>query len=176
MGEILLMGWSAFVSLVSFSFIIWLAYVISREVHIQEEIDLVEGQEKILLFDGVCNFCNTFVNIVLDYDQEAQIKFAALQSDVGGTLLETHGIPNDLTTVVFIENQQAFVRSTAALRVMKSLSFPWNALYYGAIWIPVPVRDMGYRIIGSNRYTLFGTSDECRVPTPEIEDRFLASS
>jgi predicted DCC family thiol-disulfide oxidoreductase YuxK len=127
----------------------------------------------ILLFDGVCNLCNGFVNFVLDHDSEGEILMGALQSEAARPYLQAFDMdPEALGTVVLIENGQPYTRSTAALRVLRRLDAPWPLLY-AFIAVPRPLRDWVYDRIAANRYQWFGKRDQCRMPTPELKARFL---
>jgi predicted DCC family thiol-disulfide oxidoreductase YuxK len=128
----------------------------------------------ILLFDGVCNLCNSITRFVIRHDpQPGRFRFAALQSRAGQQLLQNHGLPaHDPDSFVMIDGGRAFTRSTAALRVCRKLGLPWSMLY-PLISIPRPLRDMVYRFIARHRYGWFGRSEQCIIPTPEIRSRFL---
>jgi predicted DCC family thiol-disulfide oxidoreductase YuxK len=127
----------------------------------------------IVLFDGVCNFCNGSVNFVIERDKENYFKFAPLQSDIGQELLDKYSIDKTETdSVVLIENEKAYTHSTAALKIAKRLDGVWSWLY-AFIIIPKPVRDFFYKLFAKNRYKLFGKQDACMMPTPEIRARFL---
>ena len=126
----------------------------------------------IVLYDGVCNLCNGVVQTLLFLDDKDVFRFAPLQSAVADKALEINNLPNDLSTVVFIDQGRAFLKSTAAIRVLKHLSFPLNLLY-GLIGVPRPVRDFGYDLIASSRYKLFGNTDQCVVPPPSIRHKFI---
>lgn len=127
----------------------------------------------VLLFDGVCNLCNGFVNFVIDHDPDAYFKLGALQSDAAAPYLRTYGVdPEALDSVVLIEGGRLYRKSTAALRVARRLPAPY-ALLYAFIVVPRPLRDVVYDWIASNRYDWFGTRDACRMPTPELDTHFL---
>ena len=127
----------------------------------------------IVLFDGVCNFCNGSVNFIIDRDKENKFKFAALQSDAGQELLKKFNLPTeDFNTFVLIKNGKILKKSTAALNVVKEFPGLWKLLY-AFIIIPPFIRDIGYNIIAKNRYKWFGKMDACRVPTPELREKFL---
>ncbi len=127
----------------------------------------------VMLFDGVCNLCNHTINFLIDRDPQQHLRFASLQSPAGQRLLKTHGLDHtSLKTVVLIENGQAYLRSTAVLRALRYLKWPWP-LAYGLIVIPAPLRNLGYRLIARYRYRMFGSTESCRVPTPELKQRFL---
>ena len=131
------------------------------------------NENPVILFDGVCNFCNNAVNFVIRRDKKKQILFTTLQSETGKKLLAQYGLPAaDMESFVFIENGKAYTRSTAALRVCRYLSALWP-LCYGAIIVPKFVRDAIYNWIARNRYEWFGVRQQCMIPTPEIKARFL---
>lgn len=126
-----------------------------------------------ILFDGVCNFCNSSVNYVIARDPDGYFRFAALQSEAGERLTREHGIDTaNVDSVVLIEDGRSYVRSAAALRVAKKLGFP-VALFYAFIIIPRPIRDLLYDAFAKRRYKFFGERDACMMPTPEIRARFL---
>lgn len=132
------------------------------------------GDKPIVLFDGVCNLCNASVNRIIDRDPGDTFRFAALQSEVGRSLAAEHGIDADrLGSLVLIEDGQAYVRSTAALRIARRLNGPLRLLWPLVI-VPAPLRDLVYRLVANNRYRLFGKRDRCRLPTEQDRARFLA--
>ncbi len=127
----------------------------------------------VLLFDGVCNLCNASVNFIIDRDRGGDFRFAALQSDAGRQLLETHRLADaNIDSVVLVEGDRAYIESTAALRAARLLGFPWSLLA-ALLVVPRPIRDWGYKLIARNRYRLFGRSESCRMPTEELRARFL---
>jgi len=129
--------------------------------------------ERIVLFDGVCNYCNAMVNFSIRHDTEKRLKFAPLQSETGKLLLERHGIGEDIDSVVFIEGEKAYLHSTAGLRIARNLGGVWS-LSYALIVIPSVIRDWAYKLFAKYRYRLFGRTDACMLPTPEVKERFLA--
>jgi len=127
-----------------------------------------------VLFDGVCNLCNAAVLFVIDRDPAGYFRFAALQSDEGQRLLAEHGHrAPDLSSVLLVDGGRVYARSTAALRVARRLTGLWPLLYV-FLAVPRPVRDAVYDWVARNRYRWFGRQDACRVPTPELRQRFLA--
>jgi predicted DCC family thiol-disulfide oxidoreductase YuxK len=128
----------------------------------------------IVLFDGVCNFCNASVNFLLDHDTHRRFRFAALQSDTGQALLHRFGLRrDDFDTSVLVENGRAYTKSSAALRIARGLG-GWWSLFAILLAIPPCFRDAAYDVFARNRYRWFGKMDTCRLPTPDIRDRFLA--
>ena len=131
------------------------------------------NDKAVILFDGVCNLCNASVNFVIDRDREGYFKFGALQSDEGRILLQESGITEEyLDSIILVENDQVYRESDAALRIARRLTGGWPLIYYFR-WIPRGIRDGIYRWIARNRYSWFGKSDTCRIPTPELKSRFL---
>ncbi|HEX6903661.1 MAG TPA: thiol-disulfide oxidoreductase DCC family protein [Thermoanaerobaculia bacterium] len=127
----------------------------------------------IVLFDGVCNLCNGSVQFILRRDPAGKFRFASLQSDLGQRLLNERGLdPKALDSVVVIDGDRCYRESDAALRVARDLKGAWKALTVFRL-IPRPVRDWLYRLIARNRYSWFGKTETCWLPTPELRGRFL---
>ena len=127
----------------------------------------------IVLFDGVCNFCDASVNWIIRRDERGHFRFAALQSDAGTALQERYGTdPTALDTLVLVEDGRVYVKSTAALRIVRRLRSRWRALY-ALVAVPRPVRDFAYDWFARRRYRWFGKREECMVPSPEVRERFL---
>lgn len=129
-------------------------------------------EHPVVLFDGVCNLCNGFVQFIRKRDPKRTFRFASLQSDVGQALLAEMGRRNELSTVVLIEKGRAYDRSTAALRIVRHLRFPWPIVCI--LWVlPQFLRDALYSWVGRNRYQWFGKSDTCVIPSPADRALFL---
>ena len=127
----------------------------------------------VLLFDGVCKFCDGAVQFFLARDRERRVKFAAIQSQAGQAILRRFGLPtNRLDSMVLVQNDRCYVKSTAAIRVAKNLSGLWPALYIFMI-IPKPIRDFFYDQFARRRYRWFGKFERCKIPSPQIRERFL---
>lgn len=131
------------------------------------------NKQAIILFDGVCNLCNSSVQFVIRNDKKKLFQFASLQSNSGKALLEKYGLnSNDLNTFVLIHNDKAYTQSTAALNVAGQLSGAVKLLTFFKI-VPPYIRDIVYKFIAKNRYKWFGQRDACMIPTPELKSRFL---
>ena len=127
-----------------------------------------------ILFDGVCNLCNASVLFVVDRDPRARFTFAPLQSAEAQQLLAERGYRGaELSTVLLVEGDRVYARSSAALRVARRLRGAWPLLY-AFVAVPRPLRDAVYDWVARNRYRWFGREDACRIPTPELRARFLA--
>ena len=128
--------------------------------------------ERIILFDGECNFCDHSVQFIIKRDPKGYFKFASQQSDIGKKLLKQSGIPEDGDSFVLIDRGDSYCKSSAALRICRNLQGMWKVFYYLLI-VPRPIRDFFYGIIANNRYKWFGKKDSCMLPSPEIRNRFL---
>jgi predicted DCC family thiol-disulfide oxidoreductase YuxK len=127
----------------------------------------------IILFDGVCNLCNSAVQFAIKRDISGSFLFASLQSEEGLKILAEFHLPADeMNSFLLVENGKIYDRSTAALRVARKLKGLWKFLY-GFIIVPKFIRDAIYNLVSKNRYRWFGKKDECMVPTPELKARFL---
>ena len=127
----------------------------------------------VILFDGVCNLCNGFVQFVIARDPHARFRFAALQSEAAASLRDG-GVGAALPdSIVLVEDGRVAVRSEAALRIARRLRFPWP-LAYGLIAVPRVIRDWVYDYVAAHRYRWFGRRDACMVPTPDVRKRFLS--
>jgi predicted DCC family thiol-disulfide oxidoreductase YuxK len=133
------------------------------------------SETRIVLFDGVCNLCNGAVQFIIRNDPKRRFRFAALQSPIGQALLERHGLPTaTLNSIVLIEGERAFTKSTAALRIARGMGYGWP-LAFGFILVPSPLRDLCYDLIGKNRYRMFGKTEACMMPNADLSARFVTS-
>ncbi|MEO7539737.1 MAG: DCC1-like thiol-disulfide oxidoreductase family protein [Pyrinomonadaceae bacterium] len=126
----------------------------------------------IVLFDGVCNFCNGAVNFIIRHDRARRFLFAPLQSDIGQELRAEYGIDESVDSIVLIEDNKAYLHSTAGLRVAKDLG-GIISLAYALVIVPAFIRDFLYRTFAKYRYTLFGRREICMMPTPDVRERFI---
>jgi predicted DCC family thiol-disulfide oxidoreductase YuxK len=132
-----------------------------------------DSQQAIILFDGVCNFCDASVNFVIKRDKRGYFRFAPLQEPKGGEIARKYGIdPERLDTFVLIENGRAYRKSGGALRVARRLGGLYM-LAFTVIAVPAFIRDFFYDWFARHRYRWFGKKDACMVPPPEVRDRFL---
>ncbi|MCC5813442.1 MAG: DUF393 domain-containing protein [Leptospira sp.] len=132
--------------------------------------------KKIIFFDGVCNLCNSFVNYCIDRNEKQDLLFAPIQSSVAEQLIPSEKsilLNNPLeASVVFYKDGLIFLHSQAVFEILKELS-GWIRLLRVFSLFPEFLTDWGYRLIARNRYRLFGKKDTCRIPTPELKNRFL---
>ncbi|MBI3652463.1 MAG: DUF393 domain-containing protein [Acidobacteria bacterium] len=135
----------------------------------------VQTDNPVLLYDGVCGFCNKGVQMILAHDAGGNLKFAPLQSQYGEAVIARHQLTN-IDSVVFVESsagaERVFIRSNAALQLARYLGGWWKLLLVFYV-VPRPVRDFFYDLFAKYRYRFFGKYDSCLLPTPEMRARFL---
>lgn len=134
----------------------------------------------LVLFDGVCGLCDHLVQFTLKYDRRAVFDFAALQSATGRSITQSWGHnPEDLSTFFVVANYQTarphpLTRSAAALFLLGELGWPWRAARLFQR-LPHVLGDPLYDVIARNRYRIFGTREQCRLPEASIRKRFIDS-
>ncbi len=130
-------------------------------------------EHPIVLFDGVCNFCNGVVNFIIRQDKKDVFRFAALQSEAGQALLEQYQLPKQhFDSFILIDQGKAYKSSTAGLKLYGKL--PWYWKWTQLFWIlPAFIRDAVYNFIARNRYKWFGKKEACMIPGPGIKKKFL---
>ncbi len=127
----------------------------------------------IILFDGVCNLCNGAVDFIIKHDQKDQFKLAALQDEVGKTLLKRHFISSTyIDSIILITKKGLLYKSDAALSIASKLGGLWQVFIIFRI-LPKSIRDYLYDWIAKNRYQWFGKENTCRLPTPAESAKFL---
>ena len=135
------------------------------------ETTLPDGS--IVLYDGVCGMCNRLVQMIVRRDRRGRFRFAALQGETGQALLRRHGLPtDDFDTAVLVEGGRAYLRSRAILRIVGGLGGVGRLAAPFAL-LPAPLLDFFYDRVANNRYRVFGRSDACMLPPPEMRARFL---
>jgi predicted DCC family thiol-disulfide oxidoreductase YuxK len=125
----------------------------------------------IIVFDGVCNFCNRVVQIIIRHDPSAQIHFTAQQTEAGEKLLHQYSIKESISSVVFITKGAVYYQSDAVIEIAKLLT-GWPSVFKYTIIVPRFFRNYIYQLIAANRYRLFGKLDQCMVPKEEDKKRF----
>lgn len=136
-------------------------------------IDMDTSEHPVLLFDGVCNFCNASVQWVLQHDRQGVFHFASLQSEAGRALLKKHDLdPQHFDSVVVVDGPRCLLRSDAAFEILRRIGGPWRALTVLQL-LPRSLRDAVYDWIARNRYRWWGKREACMIPRPEWKERFL---
>ena len=131
------------------------------------------GDSNIILFDGVCNLCNSSVQFIIKRNKKQHFYYASLQSDVAKEILLQH-LEKKITldTIVFVEKGNIYTKSTAALRISRYLDGLWKFAYV-LIIIPRPIRDAFYDFVAKKRYMWFGKRESCMIPTDDQKKLFL---
>ncbi|MBY0534528.1 MAG: thiol-disulfide oxidoreductase DCC family protein [Chitinophagaceae bacterium] len=129
--------------------------------------------EKIVLFDGVCNLCNSSVQFIIKHDKKGQFLFGSLQGNYGQETLRKFNMPtNEFNSFMLLEDGKLYTKSTGALRMLRHLGGAWSLLY-AFIIVPKFIRDGVYNWVAKNRYKWFGKKEACWLPTPDLKARFL---
>lgn len=136
-------------------------------------LDLLNSDNSIILFDGVCNLCHGGVIFLIKLDRQKKFKFAALQSEISQSILKHLEIQTiQMDSFILIDQQKYYTKSNAALRVFLKMGKAWSLVYFFII-IPKSIRDWIYDYIANHRYQWFGQKDQYMMPTPDIQSRFL---
>lgn len=130
--------------------------------------------KKLILFDGVCNLCNTSIQYVIKHDKKDKFRFAALQSDIGVQIIQKFNIDTKKTDSILLYSIESGLKSksSAALHVAKHLGFPNNLMTVFFI-VPNFIRNKVYDYIAKNRYKWYGKKESCMIPTKELRAKFL---
>ena len=133
---------------------------------------LLKTKMNIIVFDGVCNFCNLVVRIIIRHDPSAQIHFTAQQSEAGEKLMQEISIKENSNSVLFVKDGLVYYKSDAVIEIAKHLS-GWPSILQYSIIIPRFIRNFIYELVAANRYRIFGKQDQCMVPKEKDRGRFL---
>lgn len=130
--------------------------------------------KQVILFDGVCNFCDETIQKIIKADRANIFVFASLQSDIGQEIIQYIGINTTVDSIVLYQPGIAyFTESDAVLEIAKQLGGVYQMLQIGKIF-PKAIRDYGYKYFAKNRYKWYGKKEECLLPSPEIKSKFLS--
>lgn len=132
----------------------------------------LDDNNPILLFDGVCNFCNSWVNFIIRHDKKNKFRFSTLQSETGKKLLKEYKISEKDDTAVLIFKGKAYIKSSMGLHVLYHIGGVYSIPFIFVL-VPEYIRDFYYEIIARNRYKWWGKENECMIPTPEVKNKFL---
>ncbi|MCT6869600.1 DCC1-like thiol-disulfide oxidoreductase family protein [Apibacter sp.] len=128
----------------------------------------------IILFDGVCNLCNSTIQFIIKRDKKNLFKFSSLQSEFGQNFLKDRNLSTkDFNSIILYETGIAYyTKSTAVIKIAQKLGFPYNLLSVFLI-LPALIRNPIYSYLARNRYSWFGKKESCMVPTPENMKKFI---
>ncbi|MFK7934333.1 MAG: thiol-disulfide oxidoreductase DCC family protein [Saprospiraceae bacterium] len=135
-------------------------------------LDLATYPHPILLYDGVCTFCNAAAQFILQRDPEGVIHYASLQSELGQNLLDHFQLSKDLDTVILIENNQTYDKTDVTIRIGQHLGGVYKIANLLRLF-PKSMRNRVYDWIARNRYNWFGKKETCPIPTADVRARFL---
>jgi predicted DCC family thiol-disulfide oxidoreductase YuxK len=131
----------------------------------------------LILYDGVCNLCESTVHWIIRHDGKACFRFESLQSDTGQRVLAGFQYANQyLDSVLLVADGRLYYKSRAALRIAKQLDGVWRALFYLFFWVPPFIADLVYDFVGNRRYRWFGKKEECWIPNHDLRQRFFDDS
>lgn len=131
------------------------------------------NNQEIVIFDGVCNFCNDAVNFIIKRDPQGKYLFTPMQSELAQSLMVKHQISNvGVDTFCLVKDDECLVYSSAALEIARNLTGYWYLFNIFKI-VPIFTRDFFYKLFARNRYRLFGQRDVCMVPTEDVRSRFV---
>jgi predicted DCC family thiol-disulfide oxidoreductase YuxK len=134
---------------------------------------LPPSDRPVILFDGICNLCNSSVRFILERDTKEQFLFSSLQSDASKKLLlHLNYKIRQMNSILLVENGQIHEKSEAVLKISARLRFPWNLTNVFRI-VPVALRDKIYDLVANNRYRWFGKKDKCVFKMNAYENRFI---
>ena len=138
------------------------------------EIDNLPKDKKIILFDGVCNYCNDKINFIIKNDKQDVFRFVALQSETGQKIIKYLGIDSSIDSIILYEPGYAyFIKSEAVFRIIKHLSSSVRLLLFFN-FIPTSIKNVFYDFIAKNRYNWYGKKESCMMPTEELKRKFIA--
>ena len=124
---------------------------------------MIEKNEFVVYYDGICGLCDFFVNLIVKIDSKGILKFSSLQGESGQKLLKDLNYDSDeLNTVLFRANDQVYTKSTAVFRIIKTVGGLWNVFLIFNL-LPTSFTDFIYKNIAKNRYKLFGKLDQCDI-------------
>ena len=129
--------------------------------------------KKIILFDGVCNFCNDKVNFIIKNDKKDVFRFVAIQSETGKKIITYLGVDSALDSIILYEPGYAyFIKSEAVFRIIKHLSSSVKLLLLFN-FIPTSIKNLLYDFIAKNRYNWYGKNEQCMMPSEDIIGKFI---
>ncbi|WP_293312154.1 thiol-disulfide oxidoreductase DCC family protein [Pedobacter sp. UBA5917] len=135
---------------------------------------VLNTRKDIILFDGVCNFCNRYINYIIAHDGKNRFSFAPLESETASALGRQYQLNfSKLNSIVVISKDRFLTESKAVLHILKNLNTWWSPFVNLGYLIPGFIRNWLYKTFAHNRYALFGQADSCMVPTEEVRGKFL---
>lgn len=130
--------------------------------------------KKIILFDGVCNLCDSSIQFIIKHDKKDLFRFVALQSEIGMEIIKHIGVnTSKIDSILLYEPGKAYYyKAEAALKIAKELGGIYTTISWFGIF-PKFLTNSVYDYIAKNRYKWYGKKDACMIPTPELKAKFL---
>jgi len=135
---------------------------------------ILPENKQLILFDGVCNLCNSSINYVIKHDKNNVFMFAPLQGETGKQIIEKYNLDTSKTDSILLYSKEngLKIKSSAAMAIASQLGFPRNILIVFFI-VPPFIRNWVYDYIAKNRYKWYGKQNECMIPTEKLKSKFL---
>ena len=137
------------------------------------EISQLPKDKKIILFDGVCNLCDSSVQFVIKHDKKDVFRFVALQSELGKKIVNHIGVSTVDSTILYEPGKVYYIKSDVAFKILKEIGGVYKVLLVFSI-LPKSILNHIYDYVAQNRYSWFGRKESCLIPTPELQSKFLA--
>ena len=137
-------------------------------------MDNIPKEKKIILFDGVCNFCDAAVQFIIKRDKKDIFRFVAIQSDLGQEIIKHIGIDTSKTDsiILYVPGEAYYYKAEAALKIGKELGGLYSLLTIFTL-LPIGLSNIVYDFVARNRYKWYGIKDACMIPTPAMKAKFL---
>jgi len=130
--------------------------------------------KKIILFDGVCNLCDSVVQFIIKRDKADVFRFVAIQSEIGQEIIKHIGVDTTKTDSILLyePGRSYYYKAEAALKIAGALGGIYSLLGFFSVF-PKSLSNAVYDYIARNRYKWYGKKEECMIPTPEMKAKFL---
>lgn len=138
------------------------------------EIENLPKDKKIILFDGICNLCESSIQFIIKRDKKDTFRYVAIQSEIGQKIIKHIGIDTSKTDsiILYLPEKAYYYKAEAVLLITKDLSGVYSIL--GCLsFIPNNFKNLIYDYIAKNRYKWYGKKESCMIPTPELKAKFL---
>lgn len=136
----------------------------------------------VMLYDGLCGFCNKTVQWLTKRDRHDRFRFAPQQSSFAAAILARHGIDrermlkdNSVYLVLDLDSGQErlLTQSDVTVKLLMLLGGGWRVLGNLLRVVPRFLRNAVYRVAARNRYRLTGRYEVCPVPSEAERMKFL---
>ena len=126
----------------------------------------------LIIYDGVCNFCNGAVSFIIKRDKSERFIFSPMQSDYAQAIIREKSVETvGVDTFMLVKNGQVYLWSDAALEITRDLTGFWSLFRVFSI-LPSTFRDVFYKLFARNRIRLFGGTTQCQIPDKHLLSRF----